>query len=39
MVLPMRPANTEGFSETALVDLVTRDSMVGVSVLNSAMPQ
>jgi nitrile hydratase len=30
MVLPMRPAGTEGMSEEQLVDLVTRDSMIGV---------
>jgi nitrile hydratase len=31
LVLPKRPAGTEGFSEEALSRLVTRDSMVGVS--------
>ena len=31
MVLPQRPAGTEGMSEDELADLVTRDSMVGVS--------
>ena len=31
LVLPQRPAGTEGFSEEALSRLVTRDSMVGVS--------
>ena len=31
MVLPMRPAGTEGWSEERLAQLVTRDSMVGVS--------
>ena len=31
LVLPQRPAGTEGFSEEALSKLVTRDSMVGVS--------
>jgi nitrile hydratase len=29
LVLPMRPAGTEGFSEQQLAELVTRDSMVG----------
>ncbi len=29
IVLPMRPAGTEGWSEEKLADLVTRDSMVG----------
>jgi nitrile hydratase len=31
MILPERPADTEGMSEEELVDLVTRDSMVGVA--------
>ena len=31
MVLPQRPAGTEGMSENELADLVTRDSMVGVA--------
>ena len=31
LVLPERPAGTEGFSEQDLADLVTRDSMVGVA--------
>ncbi|GGC79222.1 nitrile hydratase subunit alpha [Chelatococcus reniformis] len=30
LVLPMRPAGTEGLDETQLAELVTRDSMVGV---------
>jgi nitrile hydratase subunit alpha len=29
-VLPQRPAGTEGWTEDQLVDLVTRDSMIGV---------
>ena len=29
LVLPMRPAGTEGWSEERLADLVTRDSMIG----------
>ena len=32
MVLPMRPAGTEGMSEEALAALVTRDSLIGVTV-------
>ena len=32
MVLPMRPAGTEGMNEEALADLVTRDCMIGVTV-------
>jgi len=30
MILPMRPAGTEGMSEEALAGLVTRDSLIGV---------
>jgi nitrile hydratase subunit alpha len=36
LVLPMRPANTEGMSEEQLAALVTRDSMIGVSAARSA---
>jgi nitrile hydratase len=32
MVLPMRPAGTEGWTEEQLAGLVTRDSMVGTGV-------
>jgi nitrile hydratase len=32
MVLPMRPAGTEGWSEERLASLVNRDSMIGVAV-------
>ena len=32
MVLPMRPAGTDGWSEERLASLVNRDSMIGVSV-------
>jgi nitrile hydratase len=32
LVLPMRPAGTERMSEAELAELVTRDSMVGVSL-------
>ncbi|MDP6702463.1 MAG: nitrile hydratase subunit alpha, partial [Candidatus Latescibacteria bacterium] len=35
MVLPQRPAGTEGFSEEELAALVTRDSMIGVGVANA----
>ncbi len=31
LVLPMRPAGTEGFDEAQLAALVTRDSMIGVT--------
>jgi nitrile hydratase len=33
MVLPERPAHTEGWSEDALAGIVTRDSMIGVARL------
>ena len=36
LVLPLRPAGTEGWSEERLAALVTRDSMVGVSVPKAA---
>ena len=32
LVLPMRPAGTEGFSEAQLAALVTRDSMIGTGL-------
>ncbi|WP_424810687.1 nitrile hydratase subunit alpha [Roseococcus sp. YIM B11640] len=32
MVLPLRPAGTEGWSEDELTQLVTRDALVGVSL-------
>jgi nitrile hydratase len=35
MVLPQRPAGTEGMSEEDLADLVTRDSMIGVEQLGN----
>ena len=34
IVLPLRPAGTERMSEAELIALVTRDSMIGVSVLS-----
>jgi len=33
LVLPMRPKGTEGFDETRLAAIVTRDSMIGVTTL------
>jgi nitrile hydratase len=36
LVLPLRPPGTEGWSEERLAGLVTRDSMVGVSVPTAA---
>lgn len=35
MVLPERPAGTEGMSEAELAALVTRDSMIGVAVVKA----
>jgi nitrile hydratase len=35
LVLPARPANTEGWSEQQLARLVTRDSMIGTGVAMS----
>ena len=32
LVLPRRPAGTEGWDEERLAKLVTRDAMIGVSV-------
>jgi nitrile hydratase subunit alpha len=32
LVLPLRPADSDGLSEAALGALVTRDSMIGVSL-------
>jgi nitrile hydratase subunit alpha len=32
LVLPQRPAGTDGWSETQLADLVTRDSMIGTGL-------
>jgi nitrile hydratase len=33
LVLPMRPAGTEGWSEERLAELVTRDSMIGTGLV------
>jgi nitrile hydratase len=38
LVLPMRPAGTEGLDEAALAELVTRDSMIGVALPRSPSP-
>ncbi|MBW4547047.1 MAG: nitrile hydratase subunit alpha [Symplocastrum torsivum CPER-KK1] len=35
LVLPQRPASTEGMDEEALAALVTRDSMIGVTIVNA----
>jgi nitrile hydratase subunit alpha len=36
LVLPMRPAGTEGWSEQRLADLISRDAMIGVAVPSAA---
>jgi nitrile hydratase len=36
LVLPERPAGTEGMSEEALAELVTRDAMVGVAKVSGS---
>ena len=33
LVVPRRPEGTEGMSEEALASLVTRDSMIGVAIV------
>jgi nitrile hydratase alpha subunit len=35
LVLPRRPAGTEGWTEESLAALVTRDAMIGVSIVES----
>jgi hypothetical protein len=32
VVIPMRPEGTEGWSEEQLADILTRDTLVGVTV-------
>lgn len=36
IVVPMRPAATEGWDETALAELITRDSMIGTGLARNA---
>jgi nitrile hydratase len=36
LVLPKRPAGTDGLTEEQLAEIVTRDSMIGVGVLAAA---
>lgn len=36
LVLPERPANTDGWTEEQLADLVTRDSMIGTGIAKPA---
>jgi nitrile hydratase len=35
IVIPERPAGTDGWSEEQLADLVTRDSMIGTGLARS----
>lgn len=39
MVLPMRPAGTEGLAEEALAALVTRDAMIGTGLPLAPVPE
>jgi nitrile hydratase len=39
LVLPERPAGTEGWSEERLACLVTRDSMIGTGLAQSPPPE
>jgi len=39
IVIPMRPADTEGWSEERLATLVNRDSMIGVAIPNGPKDQ
>ena len=36
VVLPVRPAGTEGWSEDRLAGLIGRDAMIGVAVVQAA---
>jgi nitrile hydratase subunit alpha len=38
LVVPMRPAGTDGWTEDALAALVTRDSMIGTAVPAAPAP-
>jgi nitrile hydratase subunit alpha len=33
MVIPMRPAGTDGWSEEQLMALITRDALLGVAII------
>jgi nitrile hydratase subunit alpha len=39
LVVPQRPANTEGLSEAELAELVTRDSMIGTGLARAPLPK
>jgi hypothetical protein len=38
MVMPMRPAGTDGWTEDRLAAIVTRDTMIGVAVPEVPVP-
>jgi nitrile hydratase len=38
MVLPIRPAGTEGLGEAELVPLITRDALIGVAEPRATAP-
>jgi nitrile hydratase len=38
LVLPERPAGTEGMSEAQLAEMVSRDAMIGVALVRPAAP-
>jgi nitrile hydratase len=38
LVIPMRPAGTEGWTQDQLANLVTRDSMIGTGLALPALP-
>ena len=37
LVIPMRPEGTDGWDEDALRTVITRDTMIGVSLVESAV--
>jgi nitrile hydratase len=39
MVIPLRPAGTEGFSEEALAALVSREALIGVAMASQPTGQ
>lgn len=39
LVLPMRPAGTEGWDEASLASLVTRDAMIGTNIVHPPIEQ
>ena len=39
LVLPMRPTGTDGMSEDALAELVTRDAMIGTAIVQAPPAQ